>query len=67
MQKEPPQIAANLDAFLGSLFSGPRTFDGYVIGPVSNRYAKGIRVWIRGETFVLNPHNAGRNPQVQRP
>lgn len=46
-------IAHNKAAFDAALFTGPRTFDGYIIRLVKG----GIKLFIRGETFVLNHDN----------
>jgi len=50
-----PQIAVNLDAFLNSLFKGPRTFDGYLIKP--SRRGEPLNLWtIRIVTTRIKSH-----------
>lgn len=46
-----PRMARNLDEFLGSLFKGPTTFDGYVIKKKKDGQ---IKLWAWGENYVLN-------------
>jgi hypothetical protein len=51
-QSTPPVIAPNRDAFLNSLFTGPKTADGYVI----KRYKRRVDVFLAGQTVSVNTH-----------
>jgi len=49
-------IAANEDAFLSALFTGPKTFDGFIRRVVKSGKHTGVHFRYRAHEFCANAH-----------